>query len=285
MNKKAYLLLLLLLALGLVFSLAFYPKEEEEETELLHSNKFFEQKLFRGKKEVRYFSQKTYGGVVPHHLLAFDFIEEIFQRIDPKETRTIILIGPNHFNKGKRVLSSPLSWSTNFGPVVADRQKIFDLEKKGLLELDSEVLEDEHSIGNIMPFIKYYLPEAKVLPLVLKGDLKYEEIKNLARSLSAYVRSEEALIISSVDFSHYLKQAEAEEKDRQMRDFLEQKDFARIYQLSNAYLDSPPSLLSLLLLMDELGLDLEILGNTNSGELLGNPLIETTSYFSLIFQK
>jgi hypothetical protein len=65
-----------------------------------------------------------------------------------------------------------------------------------------------------------------------------------------------------------------------MKDF----DLATLFKLGNDYLDSPASLASVFLYAQRKGVrGFAVLENTNSGELLKNDLMETTSYFSLVF--
>ena len=92
--------------------------------------------------------------------------------------------------------------------------------------------------------------------------------------------------MASVDFSHYLTRQEAEDKDKETLKVIEAKNLDTLFTMGNDYLDSPAALGSLFLTMENLDIsDLTLLDHTNSGILMGNDMIETTSYMTMLFQK
>ena len=136
-----------------------------------------------------------------------------------------------------------------------------------------------------MPFIKYYLPQAKVVPIILHHDLSLEEANTLG-TLIAEEAGEGAVVVASVDFSHYLTRQEAEEKDKETLEALRQGNMGQIFSFGNDYLDSPPSLGVLFSVMKSWEItDFTVVKNTNSGEVLKNDQMETTSYFTMVFTK
>lgn len=226
------------------------------------------------------------GAVVPHHLLAHELIGQVFAELARQEPSLVIIIGPNHFNKGARVLTSLWPWDTPFGMVEVDDRIADEVLRSSLVQRDDQVLSTEHSMGNLMPFVKYFLPEAKVLPVILHYDVTWREAKVLGEYLATIVEKEpaEAVIIASVDFSHYLTSKEAQAKDAETIMALKAKNMGRIFAMGNDYLDSPASIGAIFAAMDSMGCkEFEILANTNSGIILGNDLIETTSYITMIF--
>ena len=220
------------------------------------------------------------GGVIPHHWLAGHLITAFFRGLaegDPPET--IVLIGPNHANAGSaRVLTSDLAWATPFGQVEPAQEWIRRLSDNGLVEIESSVLTTEHSVAGIMPAIKYYLPEARVVPLILSGDLTGAEARRLSQALVGQW-NEGVVLVSAVDFSHYLVQSEAERYDAITLDALRTFDTAALSTFDDRYLDSPASIAVLMHTMLELGEDeFVLLENTNSGALAEDQLVPTTSY-------
>ncbi|MDD2498062.1 MAG: AmmeMemoRadiSam system protein B [Desulfitobacteriaceae bacterium] len=229
--------------------------------------------------------QKITGAVVPHHLLAGKLIQEIFVSLERETPSTIIVIGPNHDNAGGEALTSTWGWQTPFGVVEADQDLIERLIQLYPLREDNETCSNEHSLGNIMPFIKYYLPQAKVVPIILHHDLSLEEANTLG-TLIAEEAGEGTVVVASVDFSHYLTRQEAEEKDKETLEALRQGNMGQIFSFGNDYLDSPPSLGVLFSAMKKWEIiDFTVVKNTNSGEILKNDQIETTSYFTMVFTK
>ena len=135
----------------------------------------------------------------------------------------------------------------------------------------------------MVPLIKHFLPKARIVPVVLHHDVSLQEIDALLDGLEPYL-NERAVLISSVDFSHYLTRSEAQVKDRETLSFMRSLDYPALFHLGNDYLDSPASLAAAFLLAQRSGLkDFYVLENTNSGIILQNDFIETTSYFTLVF--
>lgn len=246
---------------------------------------FYEGVLY-AKEHVRTNESRIVGGIVPHHLLPSFIIADFFSRITIQKPSTIIVIGPNHYEAGEhQVLSSDFDWQTPFGVVSPHYGIIEELKERKLLDIDNKVATNEHSVAGMMPYIKYYLPDAIVVPLMIKRSLSMEEINTLATELSKY-SEKGAVVVASVDFSHYLNANEAEQKDsvtlQAMRDF----DYRRLLTLSNDYLDSPPSIAVLLSTMQKRGISTsELAHHTNSGILQHDPFQETTSYISLVFHR
>ena len=144
-------------------------------------------------------------------------------------------------------------------------------------------MKDEHAVAGLMPYIKYYLPQAQVVPLVISGRLNEDELRTLANKLAPLVSSD-TILITAVDFSHYLPSKTAWEKDEVTEKVMREYDYQKLFKLNNDYLDSPPSIAVMLMTMENLGKqDFVIINHTNSGELLNDKLIPTTSYFSLVF--
>ncbi|HHT62230.1 MAG: AmmeMemoRadiSam system protein B [Bacillota bacterium] len=224
------------------------------------------------------------GGVIPHHLVAHKLIARVFNHLKPQNPGTIILIGPNHNNEGDRIITSFQGWQTPFGVVNVDEKLLRDIcLASPLIKQDDQIMGKEHAMGNIMPFIKYYLPETKVVPLIFHHNLTIDEASSLGKQLAALI-DDNTVILASVDFSHYLMPDEAEEKDKETIYALKTWNLGRIFTMGDEYLDSPPSLGVLFRAMDKLGMrDFTVLNHTNSGVLLGNKNIETTSYITLLF--
>src|SRR3989344_2428641 len=158
----------------------------------VHQDLFYDEILFyKGIESVRPSDQNKapiVGGVIPHHLLASFMIADFYARLIIQQPETIILIGPNHYERGKYlVLTSDGSWSTPQGTVSANMQLVGDLTKSNLAEIDHEVLTLEHSVSDHMAFIAHYLPQTRVVPLILSGYLKLEDIEKLVAFLSPLI--------------------------------------------------------------------------------------------------
>jgi AmmeMemoRadiSam system protein B len=220
------------------------------------------------------------GGIIPHDWLGGRFITSFFRGLgagDPPST--VILIGPNHDNKGSAgALTSDLSWATPFGVVEPDQERIGALIARDLVAVDNTVLTTEHSVAGIMPAIAYYLPHARVVPIILRGDYGPDETARLAEALAEQAGGD-VVIVTAVDFSHDLVQSEAARNDTITLQALRGGDSGRLFTLDNRFLDSPPSIAVLMETMAALGAGpFELLADTNSGALHNDELAPTTSY-------
>ncbi|MCG2808875.1 MAG: AmmeMemoRadiSam system protein B, partial [Candidatus Portnoybacteria bacterium] len=118
---------------------------------------------------------RIHGVIVPHHLVASSIIEETFNQvrdyfeINKIQITQIVILSPNHFLNGKKsVIASDWNWQTNFGIVDCDKEFLEKLKLFNFADIESEKLKEEHGVANVVPFVKYYFPEAKVVPLMIR---------------------------------------------------------------------------------------------------------------------
>jgi hypothetical protein len=219
------------------------------------------------------------GGIIPHDWRGGQYIAWLFHSVAVHPPDTVILIGPNHDNEGyPGVLTSELPWSTPFGVVQPDRERISTLIDEGLISVDETVLTTEHSVAGIMPAIAYYLPDARVVPLIIRGDASLEDATRLGRALAAQVDSS-TIVVAPVDFSHDLISSASERNNAVTLQALRADDSATLFTLDNTYLDSPESIAVLMATMSSLSAGPFVLtADTNSAALRRDELAPTTSY-------
>ncbi|MFA5134642.1 MAG: AmmeMemoRadiSam system protein B [Patescibacteria group bacterium] len=227
------------------------------------------------------------GGVIPHDLLRGEYIAHFFSELSGQQPATVVLIGPNHFERGPgHVLTAAESWDTPDGILKADTATITRLTELQFVEQDAAILQHEHSIAGIVPYIAHYLPGTKLIPIILKAESTLMELNDLSDFLASALPPD-AVVIASVDFSHYLTAAEAEQHDAITGSALSNLNYSTILSFGsrfNDYLDSPPSIALLLKYLEATGVkNCEILYNTNSGGAIGNTGIPVTSYFEVIY--
>ena len=158
-----------------------------------------------------------------------------------RQVTRVILVGPNHTNAGgAAVLTSDLPWETPFGQAEADREAVTALAAGGLVRLEPDVLTYEHSVAGIVPAVRRYLPDAKVVPLVLRGGLSAEDVERLAGAL-APLMDEDTVLVAAVDFSHGLPASAARQRDSETLALLRTSDWAPLLRWGNEHLDSPAS--------------------------------------------
>ena len=90
--------------------------------------------------------------------------------------------------------------------------------------------------------------------------------------------------MASVDFSHYLTGREAKNKDAQTLMHMRNFDYPTLFRLGDDHPDSPASLAMAFRHAENRGIkEFRVLDHTNSGFIMNNDLMETTSYFTLVF--
>jgi len=224
------------------------------------------------------------GGIVPHHLLAGYLDASFFENLKKQNPSTIVVLGPNHFYKGySKIISSEYDWHTPYGDLTTNRGMIANLATKRIINIEEDVINDEHSIYGILPFIKKSLPDAQVLPFIFKGDITKKQMDNFVEGLLAVVPSD-TVFVSSIDFSHYQTLNVANFHDELSIDVIKSFDFANLDKLE---IDSVPSLYILLKIMEKYKTQKVVLEkHDNSAKMIGDSSADnTTSYYSPYFSK
>jgi len=226
---------------------------------------------------------RVVSGVLPHHLLASRMIVDMMELLAKQQPGLIVLIGPNHNNQGGKIISGLSHWQTPDGVVSTDQEIVSRLISRGIVVRDEPVMATEHSVGSLMPFIKHFLPQARVVPIILHHDVSLQEIDELLAALEPNL-GQDSVLLASVDFSHYLTRKEAQLKDQETLQAMKDFKYPALFRMGNDHLDSPASLSAAFRWAEQRGIrEYQVLDNTNSGILMKNEIMETTSYFTLVF--
>ncbi len=255
----------------------------------VHEVKFYDDKYFiegttRAEEKFKDPGYKIAGAVVNHHLLASFIIADVFKGIAIQSPKTLIILGPNHYEKGNfNVLTSGYAWNTKYGLVEPDESIVNSLVSKNLARLDEDTLLNDHATTVLLPFIKFYIPSVKVVQLLVSKKLTKGEASALSDSLSAYAK-EGAVIVVSTDFSHYLTSGQANIKDQETLKVIDKFDYNTLFSFNSDHLDSPGSLAVLLMIMQKIGkTNQDILYHENSSTIRPDFDSFTTSYFSMYY--
>jgi MEMO1 family protein len=233
-------------------------------------------------EEAYSFEAVPLGVIIPHHMIAeleiSRFYKGLSEVVDPS---VVVILAPNHYENGEANIQSCLTcvFQTIDGEVYLDASLTGSLINEGLAEENDEAFIQEHAIYTHTPFIKHYFSESKIMPILLQWEIPIEEVENLSHWLSETL-PEDALVVASVDFSHYIPEAAADFHDQSSYTTLKNFDFDNIYDLE---VDSPSSLYALLSLMEMKGaLKSQRLAHTNLGQYMSAPVEESTThqYFS-----
>lgn len=223
------------------------------------------------------FVPKTISGIViPHHDIVAsqrkDFLREVAKRVHPK---TIILVSPNHYDLGKSSIQTvDQEWNLSTGTIVSKSDIIQKIIQDGVGNEPSS-FRDEHGIHLVLSDIHTAFGKANLVPIIIKSTASKKDIDSLTETLGKICA--DCLMVASVDFSHYQPAILADLHDqvtlRAMQEFDEES------LLTKAEVDSPQALLLLAKWAKRAYTKkLTVVKHTNSGELIGNEDIPTTSH-------
>lgn len=252
---------------------------------IYYDEKSFTQGVSMAEKNTQSLQYKVRGGVVPHHLVASYMIADFFKKISSQKPETLVIVGPNHDEVGEyKVLTSLGSWNTEYGLVDSNQQIIYNLVRSNYANFNDSALLSDQSISALMPYISFYMPYAKVVPLLLSSKMTNEDLVMLSDTLSKLLNNDKTLLIASVDFSHYLSFDQANARDLQSISAIKKFGCKELLSFDSDNLDSPESICTLLYTMLNLGsTNMEILNHDNSAIIQNSRKDDTTSYFSIFF--
>jgi AmmeMemoRadiSam system protein B len=157
------------------------------------------------------------GLVSPHagYVFSGKVAGSCFSRV--KVTRTVVILGPNHTGMGAPFsIMTGGTWRMPLGNVEIDAVlggKI--LKGSGCIEENAQAHESEHSIEVQLPFLQFFLPEVKIVPIVI-GGTDFNAYKEIGAAIAKAIKEtgQKVLIVASSDMSHYEPQEKAQEKDK-----------------------------------------------------------------------
>ena len=224
------------------------------------------------------------AGIVTHHFLASAMMADFFKYINSAASpKTIILIGPDHYDKGIYPLSvSSLPWKTPFGMLNANKRITENIKNELSLKEDNEAFSGEHSIGILVPFIKYYFPKSEVVPILIRADAPKYYIDRLAKAISRDFGSSDTFIILSMDFSHDSDLKEAERRDDASKSAITRLKSKGIDKLR---VDCPKGLYLLVSLLEKMDNIRVYFRDHSNSEAISKKkdLDNVTSYFTVLF--
>jgi len=190
---------------------------------------------------------------------------------------TFIIIGPNHTGAGETFsIMTEGTWKTPLGKVEIDS----DLSKKLLssskyLREDSLAHQYEHSLEVQLPFLQYFKPDIKIIPIIF-GQASGDIYKEIGREIASTINESDhgVIIIASSDMNHYESQETARRKDNwaieAVLDLDEDELFKRVQEFNITMCGYAPTI-SLISAAKELGVkEAELVKYQTSGETTGD---------------
>lgn len=226
--------------------------------------------------------------IVPHHnvvaALRAELLAEVAQTTQPQ---TIVLLAPNHFGSGSaNVIVADKTWTRQNGKAIMlpNQELVETLVTEEVTTLDNAAFTGEHGVSNLLDDIGTYFPEATIVPIIFRDATSPAAVAALMVTLEAACAesAEDCGVIASVDMSHYLPAALADVHDVTTLRVLRERNQTDVWQLE---VDSQPALAAVMRWADQ-----QIIPNfvefahTNSGTLVGDHDIETTSHILGYYQ-
>ncbi|MBR0900277.1 AmmeMemoRadiSam system protein B [Bradyrhizobium tropiciagri] len=175
--------------------------------------------------------RKLSGITVPHHLLAARLIAQAFQSIESRRIKKVIVVFPDHFKRSNLPFATTdRPFDTVFGRVEISLPDVRTLLGARRLVARSDLFERDHGIGAIVPFVRHYLPDARIVPIAVSLRSQQVDWDQLVAVLHSIV-SDDTLVVQSTDFSHYLPLEQAMQRDQEVLNVLASGDLASVARL------------------------------------------------------
>ena len=249
-----------------VVSGKFYPQSPSELRQML-----------AGMVDEKAEKEDVVGLVLPHagYIYSGPVAGATISRV--KFGQTFIILGPSHTGRGQPFsIMTDGAWRTPLGDVDIDTglaDKL--LATSRYLEQDDEAHRYEHSIEVQLPWLQFFKPDIKLVPIVLAAAAStvYREIgREIAMAIKALNRK--VVIIASSDMTHYEPQDSARMKDSQAMEAILALDddelIRRVRELNISMCGYAP-VISLIVATRELGAGAaEIVKYQTSGDTSGD---------------
>ncbi len=229
-------------------------------------------------------SQRVTGVTVPHHLLVPDLIAGGLRLASGHQPRRIVVLTPDHFGRSPRPFAtSDRGYQTVEGPVAVDKDAVAALLQNPLV-VQSCLFGPEHGLRAELPFIARIFPGVPVVPVAISASATRADWDALAETLAPLV-AEDTLLVQSTDFSHYLPQFVARQRDQQVLNLLAAGDLDGIARLDQPdHVDSVGALYIQTLLQARLHHAAPLpVANRNMQELSDTFIERTTSYMVILY--
>ena len=289
-RKKFRVFFLLAGLLFLIFSaravwFRFYAQQKSNQEEKLSVLRY-EEKLFResvARAKINPVQNQVIAGVLPHdYISAQALIANFFasiSRVDQVgETRSVLILGPNHDEVGSSsFITTEKTWQTAIGDVRPDLALLVHLRDAVEISNDDQTLQKDHAVSSSVPYVAQYLPDIKIVTILVSGYTSRDELEKFADVIPA-----DTLVIVATDFSHYLRASDTIQMDAESLRAMHEKNVDTVLTYGNEHVDSPNSLAIALMFVKKHapGAKFSLFDHTNTGELVQSPYVLSTSYMS-----
>ncbi len=177
---------------------AFYPSDAKEIEKMFS---YYNEILDKHLKDNDILKIAPKAVIVPHAGYVYSaFTANIaFRVLKNSMPKRVVVIGPSHrvFVEGASIALFD-RYETPFGDLAIDSDINKELQSRFGLEFNPQA-HKEHSTEVQMPFLKYYLPQVKVVEIVY-GKITPQELKNIIEFI---LDDKDSAVVISSDLSHY----------------------------------------------------------------------------------
>lgn len=244
MKSIAKPLIFIFLAIGMVFS--FYSKEVHAEkirypikagsfypSDPSELEQFIDQLTLRAQKSQVQIPPKKYlkAIIMPHagYIYSGWTAAHASLAINPRQFSKVILLGPDHFigfNNG--AISDVTAYQTPLGNIKLHNDAVKLRKLIDLFQPLPVVLDKEHSLEVVLPFLQKYLEEFQLVPIVIGR----ADVHRISKALDPIIKNDTLVAVSS-DLSHFLSYSEAIRRDRETIDGIIRMDSHDIAKSEN----------------------------------------------------
>ncbi len=183
-------------------TMAWYPDSAPELKELLDG--FFKKTKAHG------YTGKVVGLISPHAGLSHSGLcaaSGFKQLAGRKDIERVILLGVSHRSGFYGAAVGDFTHeSTPLGLIEVDTEITGKLAKERLFKKDNALMQKEHSLENVLPFLQYMMNEQKntgyKIVSILFSHMTEKDVQKAAVIINKYV-TDKTLLIASSDFTHY----------------------------------------------------------------------------------
>jgi AmmeMemoRadiSam system protein B len=208
-----------------------------------------------------------------------------------KPADKFIVLGNNHYLRGAEFAAMGLgTWETPLGSIQIDRDLSYKILRSQFME-DSELAhEREHSIEVQLPLLQHRFKNFTFVPVsIMNVDYSPEFLGKcdiLGKNLANMVKGKSVGIVASSDFSHYISESLAKEKDDEAIEQILKLDSAGLFKTlseTQASVCGYGPIAVLLSMAKELGLKPKLLHSSTSADA-GGPKSKVVTYHSVGFE-
>ena len=171
------------------------------------------------------------AGIAPHagYMYSGEVAKKLFTSISSSEVDCFFLIGPNHTGLGRPIsVFPPGVWETPLGSLEVD-ERVKQLADGKIIFLDEEAHLFEHSIEVQTPFIRYFFPDARIIPICVM-DQRKDTMRYLSKRILELAEPGDFVLASS-DFTHFEPSMVAQQKDSLLIQAILKYDVDEMYHL------------------------------------------------------